>query len=178
MRCVRRASLPRFGRRNVDGILAVVQPGVQSARLFAWTLRDYAALHRPFQVRLPVLPPDKDLEARLPVWDSMQMFWMDVDPLDEIHGAAKVCAASKYSIGELKAIFLNEVRPAVSFNLHSGPAPEWTGFKPEWLAQRILRVHKFNKRLPFRWLNPYAYAWWERLESAVQQVRQNGKQCI
>lgn len=122
-----------------------------------------------------MLPPDKDLESRLPIWDSMQMFWMDIDPMNEIPGAAKICAASKYSIEELQAIFLNEVRPAVSFNLYSGPAPEWTGFKLEWLSSRILRAHNFGKRPPFKWFNKYAFKWWVLLESAILQERQNGQ---
>jgi hypothetical protein len=30
------------------------------------------------------------------------MFWMDIDPSEEIEGVARVCASSKYSIAELE----------------------------------------------------------------------------
>lgn len=68
--------------------------------------------------------PAEDIESRKPIWDAMQMLWMDIDPADEIESTANVCAWSTYTIDELKAIFLNEVRPAVSFNLYLRPAPE------------------------------------------------------
>jgi hypothetical protein len=101
----------------------------------------------------------------------MQMFWMDTDPAFEITPAAKTCASSKYSIEELKLIFMNEVRPAVQFNLYAGPVPEWTGFELEWLTQRILKKHRFGKSLPLRLLNPYSYGWWYKLENAITKER-------
>lgn len=118
-----------------------------------------------------MLQPADDLDARAPVWDQMQMFWMDIDPAFEIEATARVCAESKYSIEELKQIFLNEVRPAVSFNLYSGPAPEWTGFELKWLSDRVLKTHRFGRRLPFKILHPYAYSWWTKLELAIEKQR-------
>ena len=119
-----------------------------------------------------MLRPADDLEARAPIWDQMQMFWMDTDPAFEIEETARVCATSKYSIEELKQIFLNEVRPAVSFNLYSGLAPEWTGFELKWLSDRILKTHRHGRRLPFKILNSYAYSWWAKLEVAIEKERQ------
>jgi hypothetical protein len=118
-----------------------------------------------------VLSPEQDLDSRKPVWDVMQMFWMDIDPADEIEIAAKVCAESKYTIEELQLIFLCEVKPAVAFNLYSGVAPEWAGFEIGWLTNRILKSHKFGKRLPWRIVNGYSYKWWGQLETAIIRLR-------
>ena len=103
----------------------------------------------------------------------MQMFWMDIDPADEIEGTATVCAESSYSIDELKAIFLNEVRPAVSFNMYAGPAPEWTGFDLDWLVNKIIKVNRFGKSLPMPFFHKYAYGWWQKLEIAIIEKRSN-----
>jgi len=118
-----------------------------------------------------MLPPQEDLDARAPLWDVMQMFWMDTDPEYEVAVTAQTCAESKYSIAELKRIFLNEVRPAVSFNLYAGPAPEWTGFELEWLKDRILKAHRFHKPLPLRIFHRYAYNWWGKLEGEIIKRR-------
>lgn len=118
-----------------------------------------------------MLAPEDDLEARRPLWDLMQMFWMDTDLAREVAATAQACADSKYTVAELKRIFLNEVRPAVSFNLVSGPAPEWAGFESGWLVARILKVHRFHKRLPMKLLHPYAYKWWGELERDIMRRR-------
>lgn len=101
----------------------------------------------------------------------MQMFWMDTDPSKEVKGAARVCASSKYSLAELEAIFWNEVRPAVSFNMWLLPAPEWAGFEIEWLKNRVLERHRFGTALPWKMLHPYSYIWWHRLRHAIFVVR-------
>lgn len=118
-----------------------------------------------------MLPPNEDIEARQPIWNSMQMLWMDSDPAVEIAATAKLCASSKYSMDELRAIFLNEVRPAVAFNLGSGVAPEWAGFQLEWLTDRILKTHKFGKTLPTKLFCRYAYKWWSMLEAKIARER-------
>jgi hypothetical protein len=97
-----------------------------------------------------MLPPDQDEDDRRPIWDMLQMFWMDTDPSDWLRSSAEVCAHSKYSLSEIEAIFWNEVRPAVGFNLYSGVAPEWAGFEIGWLSKRILQKNRFGRRLPFK----------------------------
>jgi len=92
--------------------------------------------------------PEPDLDDRRAIGDAMQMFWMDTDPAYELDFIAKVCSQSSYSLGELEAIFWNEVRSAVSFNLFCLPAPEWAGIEIGWLTERILRKHRFGGRLP------------------------------
>jgi hypothetical protein len=118
-----------------------------------------------------MLAPDLDLEDRAPVWDSMQQFWMDTDPALLLPGVIDACADSKYSLAELEEIYWNEVRPAVSFNLWMLPAPEWVGFEIHWLTERILRRHRAGKRLPRKWLHPYAHAWWRKLCRGVLEAR-------
>lgn len=97
------------------------------------------------------------------------MLFMDVDPLDEIEWIASVCLDSGYSLDELKRVFLNEVFQAVGGN--RGVAPEWKGFPLDWLTERILRVHRFQKRLPWKLFHPDAYASWDLLESAIVRLK-------
>ncbi|WP_147300560.1 DUF7079 family protein [Lysobacter silvisoli] len=118
-------------------------------------------------------PPDQDLDDRAPVWDAMQYFWMDTDPAYVLAGAARTCAASKYSLDELEAIYWNEVRPAVAFNLSAGPAPEWAGFELEWLKQRVLAKSRYGRRLPWHWLQPETARWWRELRDAIVEARRS-----
>ena len=116
-------------------------------------------------------PPAEDMDDRARVWDSLQDFWMDTDPSILLPEIARVCAKSKYTLEELEAIFWNEVRPAVSFNMGMLRAPEWAGFEIEWLKKRVLLKSRFGKPLPWKWLHPYASRWWRRLESEIVQRR-------
>jgi len=102
----------------------------------------------------------------------MQMFWMDTDPDLVLPDAAVTCAASPYSLPELRAIYWNEVFPAVRFNMWWLPAPEWRGFELDWLAERILKRNRFGRRLPYGWLHRYSQAWWQRLETAIVEIRE------
>jgi hypothetical protein len=116
-------------------------------------------------------PPAQDVEDRKPIWDFMQNFWMDTDPEILLPRVAEVCARSKYTMAELEAIYWNEVRPAVSFNMWMLPAPEWAGFEINWLVERILRKHRYGSRLPIRWLHPYADGWWQKLHRRISELR-------
>jgi hypothetical protein len=84
-----------------------------------------------------MLPPEQDEEDRRPIWDTLQMFWIDTDPEDFLRSSAEICARSKYSISEIEAIYWNEVRPAVGANLYS-VAGGRAGFESGWLSKRIL----------------------------------------
>lgn len=118
-----------------------------------------------------MLPPEHDLVDRAPVWDAMQMLWMDTNPHLELPGVARACAGSKYSTRALAAIYWNEVRPAVGFNLLIPVTPQWTGFELEWLKRRVLRKSRYGSDLPRRWLHPYAARWWRRLEAEIVRLR-------
>ncbi|HSX61884.1 MAG TPA: hypothetical protein VLF18_16965 [Tahibacter sp.] len=115
-------------------------------------------------------PPADDLDARSRIWDQMQYFWMDTDPACLLPQIARVCAESAYSIEELEAIFWNEVRPAVAFNLLSA-APEWRGFEIQSLQRRILAKHRYGRPLPWRRLHADARKDWESLRAAVAALR-------
>ena len=124
-----------------------------------------------YQVFAGMRPPDEDIEDRAPVWDQMQDFWMDTDPAILLPEVARICAESKYSLAELEAIFRNEVRPAVSFNMFMFPAPEWAGFEIETLKARVYRKSRFGKPLPRKWLHPYSSDWWRKLSAAIVRYR-------
>ena len=105
------------------------------------------------------------------MWDHLQNFWMDTDPSIFLADITRACAMSKYSLEELEAIFWNEVRPAVSFNIAMLPAPEWAGFEIDWLKARVLRKSRFGKPLPRKWLYPYSASWWCKLSAGIVQHR-------
>ena len=115
--------------------------------------------------------PENNLPDRKPIWDFMQNVWMDTDPGILLPRVAEMCARSKYSVDDLEAIFWNEVRPAVSFNLCMLPAPEWAGFEINWLTDRVLRKHRYGRSLPIKWLHPYANSWWQKLRGRILEIR-------
>ncbi len=115
--------------------------------------------------------PELDLARRQPVWDCLQHVWMDTDVAELVLHMARVCADSTYSLDELEAIYWNEVRPAVSRNLFALPAPHWSGYELGALTERVLRAQRFGRRLPARWLHPYARRWWDEITRAIVVVR-------
>ena len=114
-----------------------------------------------------MLPPDQDIVDRLPIWEALQIFWLDTGPAHDLRHTARLCATSKYSLAEIEQIFWNEVRPALCANLHS-VAGEWAGFDSGWLAARILQTHRFGKRLPARRLHPGETECWKRLWAEIE----------
>lgn len=71
--------------------------------------------------------PASDLVGRVPVWEQLQMVWMDTEVEPLVDGIARVCAASPYGLAELEAIYWNEVRPAVWINLLGRRRPSGRG---------------------------------------------------
>ena len=63
-------------------------------------------------------------------------------------------------------LLFNEVLPAVRFNLLMLPAPEWAGFDKEWLRDRILKKHRFDRRRPL-WFQLYTRYHWRKLRPAI-----------
>jgi len=115
-------------------------------------------------------PPQQDFDNRKPVWNELQIFFMDTDPADDLERIAQVCARSPYSIDELEAILFNEVLPACRFNMFDLPASEWIGFEIGWLKERILKKHRFGRRRPF-FLRRYTVGWWRRLKPHIEKAR-------
>jgi len=114
--------------------------------------------------------PKNDLVDRMPIWGAMQTFWMDTDPGYFLKNIAELCAKSKYSIEELQLIYWNEVRPAVSFNMRAGAAPQWAGFDTNFLTDRILKKHKYGKRLPTPYFHQYSNLWWKKLKIEIEKA--------
>jgi hypothetical protein len=85
-----------------------------------------------------MLPPDRDLERRRPVWEALADLFLDttLDDADRRFIAERI-VASGYSPAEVEDILWHEVFPAVSDNLRR-PAGEWAGFDTDWLQRRVL----------------------------------------
>jgi hypothetical protein len=116
-----------------------------------------------------MLHPDHDIEGRAPVWDSLQMLYMDTDVTLSYTHIIETCGSSKYSIDELEDILYNEVLPAVRFNMLSGTTPEWRGFTLESLTKRVLKKHRFGKRRP--WVRVGTDEHWPTLRTKIVEYR-------
>jgi hypothetical protein len=114
--------------------------------------------------------PEDDVQNRTPLWDALHMFFMDTDPAIFLEGMAETCARSPYTVEEIEQILFNEVLPACRFNMFAGVAPEWSGFQPEWLKERVLKTHRFGRKRPWL-LRRYTQKWWDRLKPAVLAKR-------
>ncbi len=96
---------------------------------------------------------EDETKRRMPVWDEISRLWLDTELQDfNINGIARELAKSGYSLAELKYIYLEEVAPAVHFNLSMfSVGGVWTGFNSEWLKEEILKTidrNSFFSRLP------------------------------
>jgi hypothetical protein len=111
--------------------------------------------------------PENDIEDRTPVWDALQMLFMDTDVSLSYDYIVKTCVSSKYTVDDIEEILFNEVMPAVRFNLLMLPAPEWCGFDVEWLKKRVLKKHRFGKRRPLV-CRVYTNSHWKKLRSRIE----------
>lgn len=118
-----------------------------------------------------MMPPQKDLSRRQPVWDAMHVLWLDTDA-DEFYfeHAAQTCAKSDYSLKELEQIYWREVYPAMWPNLWS-IAGEWQPFDTESLSELILKRHKFGRRIWFKSMRSYAMNYWAKLKAQIEDLR-------
>jgi hypothetical protein len=117
-----------------------------------------------------MLAPEDDLADRWPVWDALQMLYMDIPPEDEMPWIAQTVAKSKYALDELEVIFFNEVFPACRANLmHS--IPEWQGFAREELITEILKKQWHGKRRLFLWRKE-SERMWADLKLLIQSARE------
>lgn len=111
--------------------------------------------------------PENDIDARTPIWDSMQNLYMDTDVTLLYGYIAKTCGQSKYDLKELERILFNEVLPAIRFNMLDLPAPEWAGFETQWVVERVLKKHRFGKRKPWI-LRFYTNKHWKKLKPLIK----------
>lgn len=119
--------------------------------------------------------PRLDSEDRKPIWDALQMFWMDIEPSDELENAIATCAKSKYSILELEYIYWNEVYPAVNQNF-TQPIPEWTGYDIEQLTELIIANADRIKPIKYKLFHFRVNNWWKEIASGITKYRKNSKQ--
>jgi intergrase/recombinase len=78
-----------------------------------------------------------EFERKKPVWLAMSDFFLDTELDDHtIEHIARVVIDSGYKIEEIEEILMNDLFPALLFNLHD-VAGEWAGFPEEWLIERI-----------------------------------------
>ena len=110
--------------------------------------------------------PELDIADRTPVWDALQMLFMDTDVSLSYDLIVETCRSSKYSVDEIEAILFNEVMPAVRFNMLMLPAPEWCGFEVEWLKNRVLKKHRYGKWRPL-WFRTYTQGHWKKLRPRI-----------
>ena len=110
--------------------------------------------------------PENDIDDRTPVWDALQMLFMDTDVTLSYEHIVDTCKSSKYSVDDIETILFNEVMPAVRFNLWMLSAPERYGFKVEWLKKRILKKHRFGQRRPL-WFRQYTNSHWKKLRPRI-----------
>lgn len=122
-------------------------------------------------------PPEVDLLDRRPIWDALQMLYMDIDPVEFIESMVGVCAESKYTLADLEAILFQEVLPACRSNMLALPAPEWRGFEIEGLTRLVLEKHRFGRRKPII-LRAYTKKWWLIIEQKVQDTRVTSRDMI
>ena len=115
--------------------------------------------------------PKQDIADRTPVWGSMQDLFMDTDVSLSYDFIAERCAESKYSLQELEDILFNEVLPAMKFNMLDISAPEWAGFKTDWVVQRVLEKHRYGKRKPWMFYR-YTNSHWKIILPKIERIRE------
>lgn len=94
-----------------------------------------------------------ELERRKPVWTAISELWLDTETdRATVEYIADIVIASGYSIAELNDIYLYEVAPVVSANLHV-TAGVWTGFDEQWLHSEA------RKRAEYRSLGLRLWLW-------------------
>lgn len=102
-----------------------------------------------------MLAGNVDLKRRRPVWEAISDLWTDTE-LDEDDFAriAGVLAASRYSLAEIREIYVFEVAPVVWTNLYPFYPiipTVWAGFDAEWLADEIVKnIERQRKGFVYR----------------------------
>jgi len=80
---------------------------------------------------------NEEIKLREPIWLALSELWLDTELTErDLDHIASVMARSKYSLGELRDIYLYEVAPVLYPNLLN-VAGEWAGFNEGWLYGKI-----------------------------------------
>ncbi|MCH6255688.1 hypothetical protein MLD52_03970 [Puniceicoccaceae bacterium K14] len=111
-----------------------------------------------------------ELERKKPVWLALSEFFLDTDLDDEaMEHIGAVVIDSGYTLAETKEILMDNLFPALLFNLHD-VAGEWEGFPEEWLLKRIEETQNpnFFKKL-YHKANFYLVKdYWNRLAETIE----------
>ncbi|WP_407540404.1 hypothetical protein Q0M94_03110 [Deinococcus radiomollis] len=95
------------------------------------------------------------LGQRRSVWEALSELYLDTDTRPGLPRMAHALAESWLGEAELEAVWLEEVTPALAFNL-SVVAGEWGYFDQDWLEERIVRRrgyrHLIRRWPPLTWL--------------------------
>lgn len=105
---------------------------------------------------------------RAPVWSALADLFLDTDVSLLREADARTLAASPYGIDQIERILLDEVTPAVAWNLRQ-IAGEWAAFDHLWLAERIVATRVapgHGKRLERMWDD------WLALRDATVRLRE------
>lgn len=135
----------------------------------------------------PEMPPDAETSsranaphaaahardsARAAIWWALSDLYLDTDPALFHDAAARVLAASPYDATTLQRILIEEVHPALAFNL-CGVAGVWEGFDPDWLRERVRRVRARPRWRRALWacLRGHPRRQWAALAPKIAAVR-------
>lgn len=115
--------------------------------------------------------PETDLSRRSIVWDAMHVLWLDTDvDAQYFDQTARICAGTDYTLSELEQIYWCEVYPVMRRNVWS-VAGEWAPIDREQLSEMVMKHYAPRRRIRFKSLRTYAYAYWQRLAEAVTDLR-------
>ncbi len=122
---------------------------------------------------MTLLPPESDIDSRLPVWVACSALCLDTElGAPDFQRIARVCAASPYSAADLDRIMSAEVWPAFGINLLS-VAGAWAGWDEVFVQERVLQSQRRRWRIPWR-LNPLARTVrkdWVEVRRRVDEIR-------
>jgi hypothetical protein len=134
----------------------------------------------PASPSIPILD-EQWIQRRRPLWTALSQLWLDTElSAADLERIARTMADSGLTIEELRQVYLVEVAPVVSPNLHS-VAGEWAGFDEAWLCDQIIRnLRDRPRRTRFRAWFPLTrramvYATeedWKTLVELVRRIRE------
>lgn len=120
----------------------------------------------------PALAAIDDLDTRIPVWTALSELYLDTDVSLWYDSVAQTLAASPYAHEELERILVDEVHPALHFNLLD-VAGEWAGFDETWLVEHMKAVcrrplwRRRLARLSFGMVRDH----WRAIEPMIRKAR-------
>lgn len=116
-----------------------------------------------------LLEPAKDVDARTPVWEAMAKLFTSPLTSEALNEIGAHCVRSKYTNEELRAIYWNEIEPALASRMEDFWL--WFAGTEDSIVDLVLERHRFERRIPkWRWLHPFANARWNKLSAAITSV--------